>query len=114
DGRPASSHPSAQDADKMCRGRCPLGAHRRRLQQRIQCGFAARPLRSGAAHMVMRGRYPPQTEPLVVERFSRGGGQGCPDMPAVFAEVIAMIDQEAEAAMVDVHRDMSADAAEAV
>ena len=67
---------------------------------------------SGSAEMVMRGRYPcDQADRLVVERFARGGGQGCPDMPAAFAQVIAMIDLEAEAAMHDVRADMSAAAA---
>ena len=38
---------------------------------------------SGAAEMVLRGRYPPGTDgPLVAKRYARGGGQGCPDMPA--------------------------------
>ena len=69
----------------------------------------------GSAELVLRGRYPPgQREPLVVERYARGGGQGCPDMPAAFAGVIAMINEEAEAQMGDVRRDMSADEAAAV
>ena len=59
----------------------------------------------GFAEMVMRGRYRPGQEPLTVERFARGGGQGCPDMPAAFAEVIAMTDVEAEATMGDVFTD---------
>src|SRR5207253_2372969 len=69
---------------------------------------------SGAAEMVMRGRYPSgQTQPFVVDRFARGGGQGCPDMPAAFAEVIAATDLEAEAAMGDVRGSMTADEASA-
>ena len=39
--------------------------------------------------------------------FARGGRQGCPDLPAAFAEVIAMTDFEAEAAMRDVRWTMS-------
>jgi hypothetical protein len=67
---------------------------------------------SGSAEMVLRGRYPPgTTEPLVAERFARGGGQGCPDMPAAFAEVVAMIEADAEAAMGDVTGHMSVDEA---
>ena len=59
--------------------------------------------------MVMRGRYPAgHAEPFVVHRFARGGGQGCPDMQAAFAGVIAMTDLEAEAAMGDVRWSMSA------
>ena len=69
----------------------------------------------GSVEMVMRGRYPPgHAEPFVVERFARGGGQGCPDMPAAFAEVIARTNIDAEAMMGDVTSGMSADAACAI
>ena len=69
----------------------------------------------GSAEMVMRGRYPPNhPAPFVVERYARGGGQGCPDMPAAFAEVISLINLEAEAEMCDVGWDMSVEDACAV
>ena len=61
-----------------------------------------------------RWSYGAATERFIVHRFARGGRQGCPDMPAAFAEVIAMTDLEAEAAMGDVHWNMSADEACAV
>ena len=70
---------------------------------------------SGNVEMVMRGRYPHgQARRFSAERYARGGGQGCPDMPAAFAEVIAMVNLQAEAAMRDVRSDMSAEAARAV
>ena len=76
---------------------------------RGQCMIRADDRGSGAAEMVMRGRYPAgHAEPFVVHRFARGGRQRCPDMPAAFAEVIAMTDLEAEAAMGDVRWNMSA------
>ena len=65
----------------------------------------------GAAEMVLRGTYARGQEPLVVDRYARGGGQGCPDMPAAFAGVVAMINKEAEAHAGDVRHDMSADEA---
>ena len=47
---------------------------------------------TGSAEMVLRGRYHSgQPDPLVAERYARGGGQGCPDMPAAFAEVVSLI-----------------------
>ena len=70
---------------------------------------------SGYVEMTMRGRYPPgQYHRHVPERYARGGGQGCPDMPAAFAEVIAKVNLDAEAAMRDVSGDMTAEAACAV
>ena len=63
----------------------------------------------GWVEMVLRGRYCPDAKRRVIERFARGGGQGCPDMPAAFAEVVAMIEAEAEASMGDVHVGMSAE-----
>ena len=69
----------------------------------------------GSTEMVMRGHYPQgHPGPFIVDRFARGGGQGCPDMPAAFAEVVARINADAEAGMGDVRSDMSADDAQDV
>ena len=58
---------------------------------------------TGSAEMVLRGRYHSgQPDPLVAERYARGGGQGCPDMPAAFADVVSWINTQAEATMGDV------------
>ena len=78
---------------------------------RAQCMIRGGRVRGdGAAGAVPAGC----PEPYVVERFARGGGQGCPDMPAAFAAVVAELNAHAEAAMGDVSCDMSAAAAVAV
>ena len=108
-----------------------MGAYRRRLLERIQrclalveaarriaphapefaaCMLCAQCMIrvTGSAEMVLRGRYHSgQPDPLVAERYARGGGQGCHDMPAAFAEVVAWINTQAEAAMGDVRGGMS-------
>ena len=61
------------------------------LSLRAQCSTRE----GGYVEIVLRGEYDSGAERLSVRRWARGGAQGPPDMPAAFAMVMAMVDEEA-------------------
>jgi len=63
------------------------------LSLRAQCSTRD----GGAVEMLLRGEYAAADERLAVRRWARGGAQGPPDMPAAFAMVMAMVDEDAMA-----------------
>ena len=63
------------------------------MSLRAQCSTRG----DGDVELVLRGDYELDDERLAVRRWARGGAQGPPDMPAAFAMVMAMVDEEAAA-----------------
>ena len=67
------------------------------MSLRAHCSIAA----DGFVELVLRGDYEPDAERLAVRRWARGGAQGPPDMPVIFAAAMARVDRDAALAAGD-------------